>query len=206
MQQPWETTPRPLQCLLRKLTRQNATGGGGDLFIHTQTHACNCSGETVLRTPPQITARRNATAPQKSPVTTYPHAHATAYWKTLRLPTPKPTHAIAGGDLAHGQETNLHVHQEPATAQPPNTARRQHLLRNHLTKHRATLKKFLPSPFPESTNAHDMSLDVKNPCTGMQTPRPRLKGHDASLALTAAAEGLSVSLGHAQTCNSCKET
>lgn len=178
----------------------------GRPFIHTQTHTCNCSGETVFcTTPPQITARRNATAPQKSPVTTYPHVHVTAYWKTLRLPTPKPTHAITGGDLAHSQkQTSMCTRRWGA--QPPNPARRQHLLRNHLTKHRVTLKKFLPSPFPESTNTHDMSLDVKNPCTDMQTPRPRPKGHDASLALTAAAEGLPVSLGHAQTCNSGKET
>lgn len=161
----------PLQCSLRKLTGQNSTGGGGDLFIHTQTHACNRSGEIVFPTPPQITARRNATAPQKSPVTTYPHVHATAYWKTLRLPTPKPTHAITGGDLAHSQETNIHVHQAlgASHSSAPNTARRQHLLRNHLTKHRVTLKKFLPSPFPESTNAQDTSLDVKNPCTDTQT-------------------------------------
>lgn len=88
---------------------------------------------------------------------------------------------------------------EPATLQPPNIANRQQLLGIHLNKHRLTLKKLLPA-LSQKAQTH-RQLDVNNPCRD-----PRLKEHDASLALTTALVGLPVSLGHTQTCNSCKET
>ena len=89
----------PLWYLLRKLAHKNATGGGGNLSpTHKHTHV------TVFHTPPQITTHRSAMAAQGSPVTTYPHGHATASWKTFHLPTPKPTHATTDGDLAYRQK------------------------------------------------------------------------------------------------------
>lgn len=170
-------------------------------FIRTQTHACDCSGETVFPTPPQITTQRNATAPQKSPTTTFPHVHATAYWKTFHLPVPKPTHASADEDLAYSQQqTSMCTwcwgasHSSAPTYSTQAIPARKPPYQNTGSLRRNACPASSRRAQTHMTVRHKQSLrrDIY-----VQTHRPQLKGHNASLVLTAAVKGLPVSLRHA---------
>lgn len=143
----------PLQYLLRQLALKNATGGGGNLSS-THKHICATAVGDCL----SYASSNHATQKcYSSSETTRNHTcdiHVTAYWKTFRLPMPKPTRAAMQGGLAHSQRHTCEPSAgEPATAQPPNIAH-QAIPGSHLTKHRMTLKKG-SRPFTESTNTHD---------------------------------------------------
>lgn len=101
----WIQTPVGF-FLLKKLTYKNITGGLRKPFIHTQTHACDCSGEIVYHTPPQITTTKH----NSSSESVWSHIHS-YIWRNLP-PSSSQTHMCHHLWRSCSQsETSIHVHQ-----------------------------------------------------------------------------------------------